>query len=246
MGSYGADVGSRNLSALPAPVSRRQPGSAPSRGANGVVRRGPACAIPLPLPRRIRVRVRRQDQEAPRPPARSPGARLEAMPSKRGSLATTAKRPVKLSGFRSAVFSPGSIRRRLPAPLRGSSDRPLATSGRRRAGGRCLGVSRLPRTWPSSSSSRADPAAPRGPGVVGGWWFLPRFRSHPAVDRRRWPRDNAAIVKGVQMHFVLLATHTADVCPLSNSKTRDLMLQTAPQMPTSLRGTASRWWPVHT
>jgi Domain of unknown function (DUF3303) len=33
------------------------------------------------------------------------------------------------------------------------------------------------------------------------------------------------------MHFVLLATHTADVCPLSNSKTRDLMLQTAPQMP---------------
>ncbi len=33
------------------------------------------------------------------------------------------------------------------------------------------------------------------------------------------------------MHFVLLGTHTADVCPLSNSKTRDLMLQTAPQMP---------------
>ena len=33
------------------------------------------------------------------------------------------------------------------------------------------------------------------------------------------------------MHFVLLGTHTADVCPLSNSKTRDLMLETAPQMP---------------
>ena len=33
------------------------------------------------------------------------------------------------------------------------------------------------------------------------------------------------------MHFVLLATHTADVCPVSNSKTRDLMLQTAPQIP---------------
>jgi hypothetical protein len=32
------------------------------------------------------------------------------------------------------------------------------------------------------------------------------------------------------MHFVLLATHTADVCPLSNSKTRDLMLETAPQI----------------
>jgi hypothetical protein len=33
------------------------------------------------------------------------------------------------------------------------------------------------------------------------------------------------------MHFVLLGTHSADVCPLSNSKTRDLMMQTAPQMP---------------
>ena len=33
------------------------------------------------------------------------------------------------------------------------------------------------------------------------------------------------------MHFVLLGTHDADVCPLSNSKTRDLMMQTAPQMP---------------
>jgi hypothetical protein len=33
------------------------------------------------------------------------------------------------------------------------------------------------------------------------------------------------------MLFVLLGTHNADVCPLSNSKTRDLMVQTAPQMP---------------
>ena len=33
------------------------------------------------------------------------------------------------------------------------------------------------------------------------------------------------------MHFVLLGTHNAEVCPTSNSKTRDLMLQTAPQMP---------------
>jgi hypothetical protein len=33
------------------------------------------------------------------------------------------------------------------------------------------------------------------------------------------------------MHFVLLGTHDADVCPLSNSKTRDLMLETAPKMP---------------
>ena len=33
------------------------------------------------------------------------------------------------------------------------------------------------------------------------------------------------------MHFVLLGTHDAAVCPLANSKTRDLMVQTAPQMP---------------
>jgi hypothetical protein len=33
------------------------------------------------------------------------------------------------------------------------------------------------------------------------------------------------------VHFILLGTHSAEVCPLSNSKTRDLMLQTAPQMP---------------
>jgi hypothetical protein len=49
----------------------------------------------------------------------------------------------------------------------------------------------------------------------------------------RRPGDNAAIVrKGArEMHFVLLATHNAEVCPLSNSKTRDLMLETAPQIP---------------
>jgi hypothetical protein len=33
------------------------------------------------------------------------------------------------------------------------------------------------------------------------------------------------------MHFVLLATHNAEICPLNNSKTRDVMVQTAPQMP---------------
>ena len=33
------------------------------------------------------------------------------------------------------------------------------------------------------------------------------------------------------MHFVLLGEHSAEVCPTSNSKTRDLMLQTAPEMP---------------
>jgi hypothetical protein len=33
------------------------------------------------------------------------------------------------------------------------------------------------------------------------------------------------------VHFVLLAEHSAEVCPTSNSKTRDLMLQTAPEIP---------------
>jgi hypothetical protein len=33
------------------------------------------------------------------------------------------------------------------------------------------------------------------------------------------------------VHFVLLAEHTAEVCPTSNSKTRELLLQTAPQIP---------------
>ncbi len=33
------------------------------------------------------------------------------------------------------------------------------------------------------------------------------------------------------MHFVLLGQHTAEVCPTSNAKTRDLMLQMAPEVP---------------
>jgi hypothetical protein len=33
------------------------------------------------------------------------------------------------------------------------------------------------------------------------------------------------------MHFVLLGVHSAETCPTSNSKTRDLMLQTAPKVP---------------
>jgi hypothetical protein len=33
------------------------------------------------------------------------------------------------------------------------------------------------------------------------------------------------------LHYVLLGVHSAEVCPTSNSKTRDLMLQTAPQIP---------------
>ena len=33
------------------------------------------------------------------------------------------------------------------------------------------------------------------------------------------------------MHFVLLGVHSPEVCPTSNAKTRDLMLQTAPEIP---------------
>jgi hypothetical protein len=33
------------------------------------------------------------------------------------------------------------------------------------------------------------------------------------------------------MHFVLLGEHSAEVCPTSNAKTRDLMLQTGPEIP---------------
>lgn len=50
----------------------------------------------------------------------------------------------------------------------------------------------------------------------------------------RWFSDNVRPLfsKGVsKLHFVLLGSHNAEVCPTSNSKTRDLMLQTAPQIP---------------
>ncbi len=33
------------------------------------------------------------------------------------------------------------------------------------------------------------------------------------------------------MHYVLLATHTAELCPTSNSKTKNLMLEIAPEIP---------------
>lgn len=33
------------------------------------------------------------------------------------------------------------------------------------------------------------------------------------------------------MHFVLLAEHTADICPMSNAKTRELMMEAGPQVP---------------
>jgi hypothetical protein len=33
------------------------------------------------------------------------------------------------------------------------------------------------------------------------------------------------------MHYVVLATHTAEVCPTSNAKTKALLLELAPQIP---------------
>ena len=33
------------------------------------------------------------------------------------------------------------------------------------------------------------------------------------------------------MHYVVLATHTAEVCPTSNAKTNALLLEVAPQIP---------------
>jgi hypothetical protein len=33
------------------------------------------------------------------------------------------------------------------------------------------------------------------------------------------------------MHYVLIGTHSAEVCPLSNAKTKALLLEMAPQIP---------------
>jgi hypothetical protein len=33
------------------------------------------------------------------------------------------------------------------------------------------------------------------------------------------------------MHYVLLATHSAEVCPMSNAKTKKFMLEMAPKIP---------------
>jgi len=33
------------------------------------------------------------------------------------------------------------------------------------------------------------------------------------------------------MHYVLIGTHSAEVCPMSNAKTKALMLEMAPQIP---------------
>ena len=33
------------------------------------------------------------------------------------------------------------------------------------------------------------------------------------------------------MHFVVLATHSPDICPASNAKTKGLLLELAPQIP---------------
>jgi len=33
------------------------------------------------------------------------------------------------------------------------------------------------------------------------------------------------------MHYVIIATHTADICPTANAKTRDLTMQMGPDVP---------------
>jgi hypothetical protein len=33
------------------------------------------------------------------------------------------------------------------------------------------------------------------------------------------------------MHYVIVANHGAEICPTSNAKTRELLLQTGPQIP---------------
>jgi hypothetical protein len=37
--------------------------------------------------------------------------------------------------------------------------------------------------------------------------------------------------RGYEMHYVVLGIHNPEICPTANAKTRDLLLQTAPQIP---------------
>jgi hypothetical protein len=47
-----------------------------------------------------------------------------------------------------------------------------------------------------------------------------------------WRRSEAdERQKEAKMLFVLMAEHTAEVCPLSNATTKDLLLQIAPEIP---------------
>jgi hypothetical protein len=53
-----------------------------------------------------------------------------------------------------------------------------------------------------------------------------------AIDAGIGQNPHVLSIEGsVGVHFVLLGTHNAEVCPTSNSKTRDLMLQTASEVP---------------
>ena len=36
---------------------------------------------------------------------------------------------------------------------------------------------------------------------------------------------------GIEVHFVLLASHSPEICPSSNAKTKGLLLDVAPQIP---------------
>jgi hypothetical protein len=46
------------------------------------------------------------------------------------------------------------------------------------------------------------------------------------VDHR-WKHD----LEEVPMHYVIIASHSAEICPTGNAKTRQLMLETAPDIP---------------
>ncbi len=37
--------------------------------------------------------------------------------------------------------------------------------------------------------------------------------------------------RGIIVHFVVLASHSPDICPTSNAKTKGLLLELAPQIP---------------
>jgi len=50
------------------------------------------------------------------------------------------------------------------------------------------------------------------------------------IEDYRWLFDSSS-TRRYQVHFVLLASHTAEVCPTSNAKTKELMLQIGPEIP---------------
>jgi hypothetical protein len=54
-----------------------------------------------------------------------------------------------------------------------------------------------------------------------------------ALDNGHGAADTGANLPeiGAQMHYVILAEHSAEVCPTANAKTKALMLEMGPQIP---------------